>query len=345
VSERVERLQERLEEPLIVTTPANVVYLTGFESSNAALVVDVERVRLYADFRYAQAAQAVEGVEFVETARSLIADLGQTLSGRVGFESGHLTYDRFEVLRDLGLELVPRSGQVEALRAIKGEDEVDRIRQAAQIADRAIEALAKEPFVGRSEREIAWRLQELLHAHGADGLAFESIVASGPSGAKPHGRPTDRIVQRDELVTVDWGARAGGYVSDCTRTFATGRPPDELARVYEVVREAQAAAVAAIRPGMTGREADAIARDPIAEAGYGEFFGHGLGHGLGMDVHEVPGVRPESEDVLEPGMVVTVEPGIYVPGSGGVRIEDLCVVREDGLEVLSSFRKDLVVVE
>lgn len=345
MSDRVTRLQERLEEPLIVTTPANVRYLTGFESSNAALVVDRDRVRLFTDFRYRHAASLIEGVELVETARSLISDLGAAVEGRVGFEAANLTFDRYEALRAAGLELVPRQGLVEGLRAVKDEDEIAKIRHAAAVADHAIEALSREPFVGRSEREIAWRLRELLHAHGADDASFETIVGSGPTGALPHGRPTDRIVNRDELVVVDWGARANGYCSDCTRTFATGRLPDELVRAYETCRSAQAAAMGGIRSGMTGVEADRVARDPIEAAGFGERFGHGLGHGVGIDVHEAPALRPESTDTLEPGMVVTVEPGIYLPGLGGVRIEDLAVVREDGLESLTSFRKDLVTVD
>jgi Xaa-Pro aminopeptidase len=346
VNARVEALQARLEEPLLVTNPVNVRYLTGFQSSNAALVVDRERVRVFTDFRYAEAARALAGAEFVQTARALLADVGAaTAPGPLGFEADHLTYDRWEVLRDAGVELVPRPGQVEALRALKTEADVAKIRRAAEVADRALEALAREPFAGRSERELAWRLWELLHAHGAEAVAFESIVASGPNGAHPHARPTDRIVQKDELVTIDWGCVVDGWNSDCTRTFATGQPSDELKRIYEVCREAQQAALEGIKPGMTGREADAVAREPIAAAGFGEQFGHGLGHGLGMAVHETPGLRPESSDVLEPGMIVTVEPGIYVPGLGGVRIEDLCVVREDGLETLTSYRKDLVVVD
>jgi Xaa-Pro aminopeptidase len=341
---RLERLRERLEEPLIVTNPVNVRYLIGFDSSNAALVVERERVRLYADFRYAAAARAVAEVEFVETARSLIGDLGASLEGRVGFEPAHLTYDRYETLRAAGLELLPGPGAVEALRAIKDDGELEQIRAVAELADRAFAALLAEPFVGRSERELAWRLRVLLHEHGADDAAFETIVGSGPTGALPHGRPTDRIVRENELVVVDWGARAGDYCSDCTRTVATGPLPDELARAYEVCREAQAAALAGIRAGINGRDADGLARGPIAAAGFGGEFGHGLGHGVGMDVHEAPGLRPESTDVLEPGMVVTVEPGIYLAGRGGVRIEDLCVVREDGLDVLTSYPKELVTV-
>jgi Xaa-Pro aminopeptidase len=345
MSERIMRLQERLEEPLIVTTPTNVRYLTGFESSNAALVVDRDRVRLFTDFRYRDAASRVVGVEVVVTARSLTADLAAAVEGRVGFEAANLTFERYEVLRAAGLDLVPRQNVVEGLRVIKDEDEIARLRHAAEVADRAIEALAREPFVGRSGKEIAWRLRELLHAHGADDAAFATIVGAGPTGALPHGRPTDRIVNRGELVVVDWGARVAGYCSDCTRTFATGPLPDELARAYEACRAAQAAALAGIRAGMSGVEADRVARDPIERAGFGDQFGHGLGHGVGMDVHEAPALRPESTDTLEPGMVVTVEPGIYLAGLGGVRIEDLCVVRDDGLESLTSFRKDLVTVE
>jgi Xaa-Pro aminopeptidase len=346
VNRQVEALQARLEEPLLVTNPVNIRWLTGFESSNVALVVDRERVRLFTDFRYAEAARRLEGVELVQVGRSLDADVAAaTAPGPLGFEAPDVTYDRYETLRAAGVELRPRTGVVEALRAVKTEDEIARIRHASVVGERALEALVREPFVGRSEKEIAWRLHELLHAHGAEGLAFETIVGSGPTGALPHGRPTDRIVQRDELVVVDFGCVVGGWNSDETRTFATGRLPGELARIYDVCRAAQQAALEGIRPGMTGHEADAVARERIAAAGYGEQFGHGLGHGVGMDVHEAPRAGRESADVLEVGMVLTVEPGIYLPGRGGVRIEDLCVVREDGLEVLTSYRKDLVVVD
>jgi Xaa-Pro aminopeptidase len=346
VNERVAALQERLEEPLLVTNPTNVRYLTGLQSSNAALVVERDRVRVFTDFRYAETARALEGVELVQTGRSLLGDLGNAVApGPLGFEPDDVTFDRWQTLRDAGVELVPRAGQVEALRAVKSDADVERIRHAAQVADRALEALAREPFVGRSEKEIAWRLRELLHAHGADDVSFPSIVGSGPNGALPHARPTDRLVGRDELVVVDWGCVVDGWCSDCTRTFATGRLPDDLARVYDVCRDAQQAALDGIRPGMTGHEADATARTPIEAAGFGDAFGHGLGHGVGMDVHEAPGLRPESTDVLEVGTVVTVEPGIYLPGRGGVRIEDLCVVRDGGLEPLTGYRKDLVVVD
>ena len=192
-----------------------------------------------------------------------------------------------------------------------------------------------------SERELAWRLRQLLHAHGVDHPSFESIIAAGSNGSRPHAEPGDAIVGENTLVVADWGARVDGYCSDCTRTLATGAGlPKELRRAYDVCLEAQLAAVEGIRPGMTGEEADGIARKMITKAGFGEEFGHGLGHGVGVDVHEGPRLAADSKDVLEPGNVVTIEPGIYLPGVGGVRIEDLAVVRDGGVELLTSFPKE-----
>jgi Xaa-Pro aminopeptidase len=228
---------------------------------------------------------------------------------------------------------------------VKDDEEVAKLRRAARIADRGLEALTAETWVGRSERELAWRLRELLHAHGAHEQAFESIVASGPNGALPHAHPTDRIVERGTLVTVDWGVRVDGYCSDCTRTFSTGGSlPEELRRAYAVCLDAQKRAVAGIKAGITGVEADALAREPITAAGFGEAFGHGLGHGVGVEVHEAPRLSTESTDTLVAGHCVTIEPGIYLPGTGGVRIEDLAIVRDDGVDVLTSFPKELVEV-
>ncbi|HET8606769.1 MAG TPA: aminopeptidase P family protein [Gaiellaceae bacterium] len=345
MNERVDRLRARLEEPLLVTGETNVFYLCGFRSSNAALLVEPERLRLYADFRYAEAAQAVEGVEFVETKRSLLGDLGERLEGPIGFDAGQVTHAGWQALTAAGLEAVPRTGLVEAVRAVKSEDELAAIGRASRAAEHALEALVREPWIGRSEREVAWRFRELAHANGADEMSFETIVASGPNGARPHARPTERTIGRGELVVCDFGVVLDGYCSDCTRTFSTGDLPEELRRAYEACREAQLAAVEGIRAGMSGVEADALARDPIETAGYGERFGHGLGHGVGLAVHEAPTLSRLSTDTLEAGNVVTIEPGIYLPGVGGVRIEDLAVVREDGLELMTSFRKDLVEVE
>jgi Xaa-Pro aminopeptidase len=340
---RLAALTAQLSAPLLVTNLTNVFYLTGFDSSNAALLVEPGGgATLYTDFRYAESARSVPDVEVQMTKRSMMADLGGRLKGRVQFEADVLPYLEWQRLSSGAAELVPTEGLVDGIRAIKDDDEIAKIAKAARIADRGFEALTAETFVGRSEREIAWRLRELLHAHGADELSFETIVASGENGALPHAHPTDRIVERGTLVTVDWGVRVDGYCSDCTRTVSTGGLPDKLREAYEVCLEAQKRACANIKAGMTGVEADALARDPITDSGFGENFGHGLGHGVGLAVHEAPRLSTESTDTLAVGHIVTIEPGIYLEGLGGVRIEDLGVVREDGVELLTSFPKELI---
>jgi Xaa-Pro aminopeptidase len=342
---RLERLQASLEEPLLVSNLVNVRYLVGFDSSNAALVVEPERVRLFSDFRYAELGRSIQGVEFVETKRSLYAALAELLEGGHGFEADDLTYGKWETLSAGGLELVPRRGLVEALRAVKDESELDAVRRAAAVTSEAYARFAEETFVGRTERDLAWRMDELFHELGAEGPAFETIVAAGPNGARPHSRPSDREVGPGEAVVVDSGARLGGYCSDCTRTFATGPLPERLQEAYAVCLEAQLAGLEAVRVGATGVEADAAARRVIEEAGFGEAFGHGLGHGVGVDVHEAPRLARESSDTLVAGNVVTVEPGIYLEGLGGIRIEDLVIVGEDAPEVLTGFTKDLLSVD
>ena len=341
----LDRLGELLEAPLLVTNLTNVFYLTGFDSSNAALLVRPGgEATLYTDFRYIETARDVAGVDAQLAKRALMADIGERLSGRVQFEADVLPYLEWQRLGAGKAKLEPTSGVVDALRAVKSEEEVAALARAARIADRALEALTAETWVGRSEREIAWRLRELCHAHGADDQAFDSIVASGANGSLPHAHPTDQIIERGTLVTVDWGAKVQGYFSDCTRTFSTGDLPDRLREIYDVCLDAQKTAVDGIRAGMTGVEADALAREPITAAGYGENFGHGLGHGVGLAVHEAPRLSTESTDTLEVGMAVTIEPGIYLSGVGGVRIEDLGIVRDDGVEVLTSFPKELIEV-
>jgi Xaa-Pro aminopeptidase len=341
---RLERLQAALEEPLLVTNLVNVRYLTGFESSNAALFVEPDRVRLFTDFRYASAAREVEGVEAVEVARNLLGSLAEKLSGRMGFEAANVTYAGYETLREGGLDLVPRGGAVEALRAVKDERELDRIRKAAAISDRVFERLAEERFVGRPERELVWRIVELIHEEGADEAGFSAIVGAGPTGSVPHAHPGDRPVGQGETIVIDLGARLGGYTSDCTRTFATGELPERLAEAYVVCARAQQAGLDAVRAGVSGRDADTAARDVVEASPFAGRFGHGLGHGVGLEVHEGPALRPESDDGLEPGNVVTVEPGIYLEGEGGIRIEDLVVVTDDGCEILTRFTKELVTV-
>jgi Xaa-Pro aminopeptidase len=346
VNERVERLRERLGEPLLVSAPANVRYLSGFVSSNAALLVEPDRVRLFTDFRYAEGARAVEGAEVELVKRDLYANLSKLLTGRIGFEASAVTYAAWETLSAGELELVPRHGLVEELRAVKGEAELRAVRAAAGITNRMYEQLAREQFVGRTERDLARRIETLFHELGAEGLSFPCVVAAGENGARPHTDPGERTIGPGQTVVVDAGCIVDGYCSDCTRTFATGPLPDRLARAYEVCREAQEEALGAVREGERGEDVDAVARRRIDDAGFGEAFGHGLGHGVGLLVHEDPRLAPESHHVLAAGNVVTVEPGIYLSGLGGIRIEDLVVVREAGTEpeVLTTFPKDLVTV-
>jgi Xaa-Pro aminopeptidase len=345
MTSRLEALAKQLKLPLLVTNLVNVRYLTGFDSSNAALLVRPKGdATLYTDFRYIEEARQVEGVDVQITKRSLIQDVAAKLSGRVQFEADVVPHLQWERLAAGRITLVPSVGIVAALRAVKDEGELAALGRAARVADRAFEALTAETWVGRSEKELGWRLRELLHAHGADDASFEAIVAWGPNGARPHARPGDTILEPRSLVVVDWGAVVDGYCSDCTRTLSTGSPPERLREAYEVCRAAQQLACEGIRAGMTGVEADELARGPITADGFGAEFGHGLGHGVGLEVHEAPRLSTESSDVLAPGNIITIEPGIYLEGVGGIRIEDLAVVRDDGVELLTSFPKELIEV-
>ena len=345
MSSRLQALAHRLEAPLLVTNLFNILSLTGFDTSNAGLLVEPDgSATLFTDFRYIEAARAIEGVEAKLTKRSLIDDIAEHLPAGVQFEAHVLPYSQWQKLSKAKVQPKATRGIVEELRSVKDEEEQRSIRRAARIADRALEALTAETFVGRTEKEVSWRLRELMHAHGADDVSFEAVVAAGPDGALPHAVPGDRLIETRTLVVVDFGVRIDGYCSDCTRTLSTGAIPDRLRRAYDVCLAAQQAAVAGIRPTMTGVEADRIARSIIESEGFGDAFGHGLGHGVGLEVHEAPRLSSESNDTLQTGNVVTIEPGIYLEGLGGVRIEDLAIVTDDGVEVLTTFPKSLVEV-
>lgn len=342
---RIELLRESLEEPLLVTNPVSITYLFGFRSSNAALLVEEDRVRLFTDFRYAEAARAVEGVQFEETKRALLKDLADRLSGRIGFEADFVSYSGYETLRGGAIEPVPRRGLVERLRAVKDADELAAIARACEITDRMFERLIEERFVGRSERDVAWTIEQLFHAEGADAVAFETIVASGPNSARPHGRASDRVIGRGDTIIIDTGCIVDGYTSDYTRTFSTGFVEGPVKEAYAVVLAAQQAGFDALRAGVRGSDADAAAREIVDSTAFAGMFGHGLGHGLGLEVHETPRLSTESADTLATGNVVTVEPGIYLEGQFGIRIEDNVVVTEDGIRNFTRFRKDLVTVD
>ena len=341
---RVERLRASLEEPLLVTNPTNIYYLFGFKSSNSALLVDDDGVRLFTDFRYAEAARAVDGVRFEETKRALLWDLAERLSGRIGFEADYMSYSGWETLGSGSVEPVPRRGLVERLRAVKDEHELVAIGRACEVTDRMFERLTEERFIGRTELDVAWTIEQLFHEEGADRVAFESIVASGPNSARPHARATAREIRAGETVVIDTGCTVGAYSSDYTRTFATGPLDGVVKEAYAVVLAAQEAGLEAIRAGIAGVDADAAARQVVDATSFAGTFGHGLGHGLGLEIHETPRMSTESTDTLASGNVVTVEPGIYLEGRAGIRIEDNVVVRDGGIENFTGFRKDLITV-
>lgn len=331
---------------LIVTDLFNVRYLSGYVGSNGVLVMGPSRKVLLTDSRYMTDARArTRGVEVVQAGRDLMDRLAEvTPRGRVGFEAEEMSVarrDRFAAHLS-GVEMVPTAGLVEGLRVIKEPGEIDAMREAARIADMAYQHLADEGFGGRTEAEVAWMLEGLMREQGAEGASFDIIVASGAHGALPHAVPRRVPVEADSLVVVDMGALVDGYHSDCTRTFATGALPAALDEAYRVCLEAQRAALAECGPGVHAGDLDAVARGIISGAGLGEAFGHGLGHGVGLDIHERPWLRQQGGEVLEPGMVVTIEPGIYLEGVGGVRIEDQAVITEDGCEVLTHITTDLI---
>jgi Xaa-Pro aminopeptidase len=357
-SDRTERLLGELDESgldaLLVTELTGVRYLTGYTGSNGLALVGPDRRLFVTDFRYVeQAAEEVDpGFERVRAPQDLLESVGELIGGqgrvRLGFDDVHTSvrdHARLAELVEERAELVPAGGLVERLRRVKEPAEVELISAATQVADEALEELLAGGLIGRTERELALSLEILMRERGAEGPAFETIIAAGGHGALPHAQPRDVAVQAGQMVVIDWGARMNGYCSDCTRTVATGRVEDEAREAYELVRHAQLTGLQAVRAGRNGREVDAEVREIIEEAGYGERYGHGLGHGVGLDIHEAPRLSQRSEDTLEAGNVVTVEPGVYLPGRFGVRIEDLVVVGEQGCLVLTGVGKDLRVVD
>jgi Xaa-Pro aminopeptidase len=353
-------LLEREVDLLLVGEPVNLRYLTGFTGSNglALIAAQADRApRFLTDFRYTtqSAVQLPElyerqtvTLDLLEAAAKGLAD-EYPAGGRLGFDEAALTVKQYRRLRELAGEqwtLTPCAGLVEGLRERKDASELQRIRAAAELADEALRGVLEVGLIGRTERDVAIDLELRMRRLGASAPSFPSIVAAGPHSALPHAEARDVEIARDTLVTIDWGALHEGYCSDCTRTFATGeRLAAEEREIYELVLRAQLAGLAAVRPGPTGREVDGVARTVIEQAGYGEYFGHGLGHGVGLEVHEAPRLsRTAAEQPLRAGHVVTVEPGVYVPGRVGVRIEDLLAITEDGHEVLSGLPKELTVV-
>jgi Xaa-Pro aminopeptidase len=340
-------LAERELDQMLVTDLVNVRYLSGFTGTNGVCICGPETRLFLTDFRYTERAAAeVEGWETVTVRDDWLGGIATHLSGRFGFEDDHVSVRLLERLRGKlgeGVEPVAAGGSVEKLRRVKDETELASIAAAAELADDVWRWSIERGLGGRAEREVARAAEARIRELGGD-PSFPAIVAAGPNGALPHAEPGERQIEPGDLVVFDMGAKLDGYCSDGTRTFAVGEPGERAREVYETVRAAQVAALEAVAAGGDGKALDGVARAVIEAAGYGEHFGHGLGHGVGLEVHEAPHVSPRSEDVLEVGEVVTIEPGVYLPGELGVRIEDLVVVAAESCRNLSGLRKDLQIV-
>jgi Xaa-Pro aminopeptidase len=356
---RIARIQAALEaegvDALYVTHLPNVRYLCGFTGSNGCLVIGRSGARFLTDGRYrTQAAEQVRGAE-VEIyglpdeldrgLRGAFAELGASSKATIGFEAAHLTVAALDRLRGLGgFELVGTTQVVERLRMVKEPAELDRIREAARMADEGLAHVLERVTEGISERELALELELYMRRQGADDVSFDLIVAAAERSALPHAHPSDRQVEKGRYLLFDLGCIFEGYCSDMTRTIVVGDPDERHREIYDLVARAQQAGLDAVRPGRPAAEVDRAARQVIEEAGLGDAFGHGLGHGVGVEIHEAPTLRSTSSDVLEAGNVITIEPGVYLPGWGGVRIEDLVVVSPEGADVLSRSTKELQVL-
>lgn len=351
---KLKKLRQALQQAdlpaLLVTSAHSRRYLTGFTGTAGVAVITANEAFFITDFRYTeQANDQIEGYEIIEQKTTLIEAVAQLVEDKqltkLGFEQDAMTYAEYDRYANaLKAELVPTSGLVEKIRLIKTEDELTIIKQACKIADDAYEHILTFIKPGMTELEVSNELEFFMRKQGATSSSFDIIVASGTRSALPHGVATDKVIESGDFVTLDFGAYYNGYVSDVTRTLAVGEPSDKLKEIYQVVLDSQLLTLEKIKPGMTGKEADAISRDYIASKGYGEAFGHSLGHGIGLEVHEGPGLSSRSDVVLEPGMVITIEPGIYLPGIGGVRIEDDALVTETGVEKLTHTSKELVIL-
>jgi Xaa-Pro aminopeptidase len=330
----------------LVTRREDVRYLTGFTGSAGALIVTSGRPCLITDFRYKlQARLETQGVTLLIQKKDFSTALSDAVArreaGRLWFDESALTVQEMKNLKKQGLALAGHSDMVGMLRRNKDGHELANIRLAVERAEKAFRELKQYITPGARERELGLKLENLMREHGARKAAFDTIVASGGNGAMPHALVTDRRIKRGDLVTFDFGAEANGYYSDITRTICVGKPSSRQREIHALVLKAQAAAIGHILPGVSGKAVDDTARDIIRQAGHGEHFGHGTGHGIGLMVHEGPSLSPLSKDRVAADMVFTVEPGVYLPGWGGVRIEDMVLVTESGVEVLTTLPREL----
>ena len=356
MKQRIKKLRSKLEkkelDALLINNAQNRQYLTGFTGTAGVVLITKTTAQLITDFRYTEQAEE-EAVDYeiikqgdnkLETINQLLKEEGIT---KLGIEAEEISYQQYLQYQDkLDVELVATTDLVKSLRKVKDETEVDKISQAVKITDNAFEEIREQLEVGAIEREIALEIEFAQKKQGATKNAFDFIVASGKRGAMPHGVASDKEIEAGDLVTMDFGCVYQGYHSDMTRTVIVGDDPTaKQEKIYNIVLEAQETAIEAIEPGKTGAEIDKVARDIIEEAGYGANFGHGLGHSVGLEIHENPRLSRKDETVLKPGMVVTVEPGIYIPDWGGIRIEDIVVVTDDGCQILTESPKELLVLD
>lgn len=351
MKQRIERLREKMSRQdmpyLLITDPNNRFYLSGFTGSTGVLLIGLEKCYFLTDFRYLeQVKEQCPGYELIKVEQqSVFASLRQVLKGIKGeklfFEENHLTVKEYSELKEVlpNLAILPGSGIVEELRMVKDAEEISLMRQAMAIGDAAFQHILQMIKPGVAEQELALELEFFMRRQGASGTAFDTIVASGPRSALPHGVASERKLQQGDFITMDFGAIYQRYNSDMTRTVVLGEPTAKQQEIYQIVLEAQLAGLAAVKAGVPAKAVDAAARRIITERGYGEYFGHGTGHSVGLAIHEKPAVNTRDETILQPGMVITIEPGIYLPEWGGVRIEDSVLVTEEGCEILTSSPK------
>ena len=351
---RVEKLRKKMQEEnldsFLITSPYNLRYLTNFTGTTGLAVITLEKAFFITDFRYTeQAAAQAQGFEIIKNVGPIfeeVADLVQKEGLReLGFEETTVSFLEYSVLEEIiDAQLIPISGMIEELREIKDEEEIAIIEKACSIADLAYDHILKMIQPGMTEIEVANQLDFYMRSLGASGVSFETIVASGLRSAMPHGVASKKIIEQGDLITIDFGCYYEGYVSDMTRTFAIGDPGEQLKEIYQIVLEAQLAVLEVAKPGVTGKQLDAVARDYITKHGYGEAFGHSTGHGIGLEIHEGPNVSVRAENQFVPGNIITIEPGIYLPGFGGVSIEDDLLITSDGNRVLTHSPKELIIL-
>ncbi|ANE48086.1 Xaa-Pro dipeptidase [Paenibacillus swuensis] len=352
---RINNLRTAMEEAglqaLFITNPHNRKYISGFTGSSGYILITMDRAILFTDFRYmTQAPEQAKALEVLEHLPVVMDSVKEVLKAsgidKLGFEQADVAYGDYATYAAQlqSIELVPSDGLVEGLRMFKDAGELRIMQEAADLADRTFEHILTFIKPGLTELEVALEMEIFMRRNGATSSSFDTIVASGERSALPHGVASPRVIQGNEFIKLDFGAYYQDYCSDLTRTVVLGQHQPKHREIYDIVLEAQMHALDKIQPGMTGKEADALTRDIITRYGYGEYFGHGTGHGLGMEVHEAPRLSIRSETILKPGMTVTVEPGIYLPGFGGVRIEDDIVITENGIQILTHATKQFTTI-